>query len=158
MALTGIQKLGVISDTHGLLRPEAIQALHGVDRILHAGDIGSTRVLEALNEIAPVTAIRGNVDREPWCRKLPETAVVEVGKTLLYIVHNLETLDFDLRTAGFSAVVYGHTHCASREMRNGILYFNPGSAGPRRFQLPVTIGCLEIRDNQILGEIVPLFM
>jgi len=158
MAANKMHKLGIISDTHGLLRPEAVTALQGVDRILHAGDIGSHAVLEALLKIAPVTAIRGNVDREHWCQQLPKTAVVEIGRTLLYVIHNLEGLDIDPRAAGISAVIYGHSHCAAQDMRNGVLYFNPGSAGPRRFHLPVTVGYLEIRHNQIHGEIVSLMI
>jgi putative phosphoesterase len=158
MLVKRIHKIGIISDTHGLLRPEAVTALQGVDRILHAGDIGSHAVLEALLEIAPVTAIRGNVDREHWCQQLPETAVVEIGRTILYVIHNLENLDIDPCTAGFSAVIYGHSHGAARDMRNGVLYFNPGSAGPRRFHLPVTVGHLEIRQDQIYEEIVSLII
>ena len=158
MAAKRIHRLGILSDTHGLLRPEAVKALQGVDRILHAGDIGSHVVLKELSKIAPIEAIRGNVDREPWCRHIPETAVVEIGEALLYIVHNLEAIDLDPRAAGFSGVIYGHTHSASQFTRNGVLYFNPGSAGPRRFHLPATLGYLEIRHNQVLGEIVPLSM
>lgn len=151
-----IYRIGVLSDTHGLLRPEAVKALHGMDRILHAGDIGSPAVLDALLKIAPVTAIRGNVDREPWCQHLPETAVVEVDGAKLYLIHDLEKLDLDPGAASFSAIIYGHSHCAYQNMRKGVLYFNPGSAGPRRFHLPVTMGYLEIRNSQINGEIVPL--
>lgn len=158
MAAKNSYRLGILSDTHGLLRPETEKALQGVDQILHAGDIGSPAVLKTLSEIAPVTAIRGNVDRGHWCRHLPETAVVEIGEARLYIVHNLETLDLDPHAAGFSSVIYGHTHSANQDMRAGVLYFNPGSAGPRRFHLPVTLGYLEIRHTQVWGEIVPLLI
>ena len=123
----------VISDTHGLLRPEALAALRGCDHIIHAGDIGDPGILKTLAEIAPVTAIRGNVDREPWAMKIPMTNVLEVGGISIYVLHNLKELDLKPEVAGFSVVVYGHSHAARQEMKNGVLYFNPGSAGLKDF-------------------------
>jgi hypothetical protein len=148
--------IGIISDTHGLLRPEALAALRGSDYIIHAGDIGNPDILEKLAEIAPVTAIRGNVDREPWARKIPETNVLEVGGVSIYVLHNLHELDLKPEAAGFAAVIYGHSHVAKRETKNGVLYFNPGSAGPKRFRLPVTIGRLILKNGTALAEIVEL--
>ena len=140
--------LGVLSDTHGLLRPEAVEALRGSDRILHAGDVGAPEILEALAQIAPVTAIRGNVDTDPWARALPETEVVEAGGVSIYILHDLGQLDLKPGAAGFRVVVYGHSHQPKIEEKNGVLYFNPGSAGPRRFHLPVSVGKLMIRSEK----------
>jgi hypothetical protein len=145
--------IGVISDTHGLLRPEALAALQGADRIIHAGDVGGPQILEKLAEIAPVTAVRGNVDREAWARKVPVTNVLEVGGLSLYVLHNLEDLDLKPEAAGFAAVVYGHSHIAKQEMKNGVLYFNPGSAGPKRFKLAVSIGRLRVIESAVGGEI-----
>src|SRR5208337_2925253 len=125
--------VGVISDTHGLLRAEAIEAFGGVDHILHAGDIGAPEVLAALVRIAPVTAIRGNVDIEPWARELPETEVVELGGVTIYMLHDLGRLDLKPEAAEIRVVVYGHSHKPKMEEKNGVIYFNPGSAGPRRF-------------------------
>jgi uncharacterized protein len=148
--------LGVISDTHGLLRPEALNALAGVDRILHAGDIGTPQILVELAKIAPVTAIRGNVDRDSWARRLPETEVVEVEDVTIFLLHDLERLDLVPEAAGFGAVVYGHSHKPRMEEKNGVLYFNPGSAGPRRFHLPVSVGKLHIRGDNIAGQLIEL--
>ena len=148
--------IGVISDTHGLLRPEAVEALAGSDRILHAGDIGDARILDRLAAIAPVTAVRGNADREPWARVLPATDVLEVEGISIYLLHALEELDLKPEAAGFAALVSGHSHQPGQHVRNGVLYFNPGSAGPRRFRLPVTLGRLRIAAGGITGEIVPL--
>ena len=145
--------VGVISDTHGLLRAEAIEAFGGVDHILHAGDIGAPEVLAALVRIAPVTAIRGNVDIEPWARELPETEVVELGGVTIYMLHDLGRLDLKPETAGIHVVVYGHSHQPKMEERNGVLYFNPGSAGPRRFKLPVSVGRLRVEKGKIKGEL-----
>jgi uncharacterized protein len=145
--------VGVISDTHGLLRAEAIEALGGVDHILHAGDIGAPEVLAALVRIAPVTAIRGNVDIEPWARGLPETEVVELGGATIYMLHDLGRLDLKPEAAGIDVVVYGHSHQPKMEERNGVLYFNPGSAGPRRFKLPVSVGKLRVEKGKIKGEL-----
>src|ERR1700676_4777443 len=134
--------VGVISDTHGLLRREAVDALRGSDHIIHAGDIGASEILDQLASIAPVTAIRGNVDKAEWCRKLPETEVLELGGISIYIIHDLARLDLKPQAAGFSVVISGHSHIPRQERRAGVLYFNPGSAGPRRFKLPVTLGRL----------------
>jgi putative phosphoesterase len=149
-------RAGVISDTHGLVRPEALDQLHGVDHIIHAGDIGSPMVLEELRKIAPLTAIRGNVDTQQWARSIPENAVVELGGIFLYVLHNLQELDLDPYVSGFSAVITGHSHQPRHEVRKGVLYFNPGSAGPRRFRLPVAVGILTIEGKLISGEIIEL--
>jgi putative phosphoesterase len=146
--------VGVISDTHGLLRPEAVGALRGSDYIIHAGDVGDAEILKQLNAIAPVTAVRGNVDREPWARKLPETQVLEAGGISIYILHSVADLDLKPEAAGFAAVVSGHSHIPKQEVRNGVLYFNPGSAGPRRFKLPVSVGRLVIQGGKVRGEIM----
>jgi len=148
--------LGVISDTHGLLRPEAVKALRGSDRILHAGDIGAPEIFEALAKIAPVTAVRGNVDTEPWTRALPQTEVVEVSGVSIYMLHDLGKLDLKPEAAGFHVVVYGHSHHPKIEEKSGVLYFNPGSAGPRRFSLPVSVGRLTIAAGKVHAELVEL--
>ncbi|HYW39912.1 MAG TPA: metallophosphoesterase family protein [Terriglobales bacterium] len=148
--------LGVISDTHGLLRPAAVEALRGSDQILHAGDVGTPGILEALTQIAPVTAIYGNVDTAPWARALPATEVVEAGGVSIYILHDLGRLDRKPEGAGFRVVVYGHSHKPKIEEKNGVLYFNPGSAGPRRFHLPVSVGRLTITAGRVRAELVDL--
>ncbi len=148
--------LGVISDTHGLLRPEAVEALRGSDRILHAGDVGAPKILGALAKIAPVTAVRGNVDTASWARALPETEVVEAGGVLIYMLHDLGQLDLKPEAAGFRVIVYGHSHQPKVDEKNGILYFNPGSAGPRRFRLPVSVGRLTITAGRVQAELVEL--
>jgi uncharacterized protein len=148
--------VGVISDTHGLLRPEAVEALRGSRRILHAGDIGGPEILEALAKIAPVTAVRGNVDTASWARTLPETEVIEAGGVSIYTLHDRGQLDLKPEAAGFRVVVYGHTHQPKIEEKNGVLYFNPGSAGPRRFKLPVTLGRIVVSNDEVRGEIVPI--
>jgi putative phosphoesterase len=148
--------LGVISDTHGLLRPEAVEALRGSDRILHAGDIGAPKILETLAKIAPVTAVRGNVDTASWARALPQTEVVEAGGVSIYILHDLGQLDLKPEAAGFRVVVYGHSHQPQMEEKNGVLYFNPGSAGPRRFSLPVSVGRLTIAAGKVQAQLVEL--
>ena len=149
-------EVGVISDTHGLLRPEAVAALRGVERILHAGDVGAPEVLRALAELAPVTAVRGNNDRGPWAGRLQLTATVVVGGVKLYVLHDLKSLAVDPRAAGIAAVIAGHSHQPRQEARDGILYFNPGSAGPRRFRLPVSVGRLVISGARITGRLVGL--
>lgn len=149
--------IGVISDTHGFLRPEAVATLRGVHRIIHAGDIGDPAILDRLSEIAPVTAVRGNVDREAWAKNIPETNVLEVDGVSIYILHILENLDLKPSAARFEAVIYGHSHVPKQETKDGVLYFNPGSAGPRRFQRPVTIGKLIVQDGKIRGEVIQLF-
>jgi putative phosphoesterase len=139
--------IGVISDTHGLLRPEAVAALRGVEHILHAGDVGDSAIVDGLREIAPVTAIRGNVDVSGACAKLPATDVVELGGKLFYLVHSVHDLDINPAAAGVAMVVSGHSHKASVQVRDRVIYFNPGSAGPRRFSLPVTVGFVTVEDG-----------
>jgi putative phosphoesterase len=151
-----MHRIGIISDTHRLLRPEAIAALQGVEHIIHAGDIGWPAVIDELRRIAPVTAVRGNVDAGDWARNYPETAAVELFGAAFYVIHDIKNLDLDPRAAGFAAVICGHSHAARQEMKNGVLYFNPGSAGPRRFHLPVTVGILALGGLQVTGEIVML--
>jgi uncharacterized protein len=139
--------IGVISDTHGLLRPEALAALRGVEHILHAGDVGDFAILDALREIAPVTAIRGNVDVYGACAELPAMDVVELGGSLFYLVHSVHDLDINPKAAGVAMVVSGHSHKAKVEVKDGVVYFNPGSAGPRRFSLPITVGFVTVEDG-----------
>jgi uncharacterized protein len=148
--------IGVISDTHGLLRPQALEALRGVEHIIHAGDVGGSDILPKLRKIAPVTAIAGNVDVEAWAGKLPATEVVELGGLSFYVLHNLRAIDLKPKAAGFAAVISGHSHQPGYEFSEGVLYFNPGSAGARRFKLPVTVGKIEIRDGELFPEIVEL--
>lgn len=148
--------IGVISDTHGLLRPEALAALQGSDHIIHAGDVGSPEIIDQLATIAPVTAVRGNIDTHAWARQLPENEVLEIGGISIYILHDLAHLDLKPQAAGFHAVIYGHSHVPKQETRNGILYFNPGSAGPRRFKLPVTVGHLTVNSGKLKAEIITL--
>jgi uncharacterized protein len=148
--------IGVISDTHGLLRTEAVEALRGATRILHAGDVGDPEILKELEKIAPVIAVRGNVDGGPWARKIPLSEVVEVEGASIYMLHILEKLDLKPEAAGFKVVVYGHSHVPKSEMKNGVLYFNPGSAGPRRFKLPVTVGKLVVEKDALRSEIIEL--
>ena len=149
-------KIGVVSDTHGLLRPEVAPALKGVDQILHLGDVGKIAILDDLRQIAPVTAIRGNVDRDGACAKLPETEVVLIEGHYLYMLHDVKTLHLDPAAAKFAAVLSGHTHVPNYITKKGVLYFNPGSCGPRRFDLPVTLGLLTIKGNELRPEIVYL--
>ncbi len=148
--------IGLISDTHGLLRPEAVCALRGSERIIHAGDIGRAEILTQLEAIAPVTAVRGNIDRSVWAGRLPLTGVVEAECVSIYVLHNLAELDLKPEAAGFAAVIYGHSHVPKQEVRNGVLYFNPGSAGPRRFRLPVTVGRLRVEKGRVSPEIVEI--
>lgn len=148
--------VGVISDTHGLLRPEVLPALRGVAHILHAGDVGDAAILDALQAIAPLTAIRGNVDGSGACSRLPETELVELGGVSIYILHDLGALDLDPMAAGVSVVVSGHSHKPRMERRKGVLYFNPGSAGPRRFSLPVSLGLLEIAQGRLESRLIEL--
>ncbi len=140
-------KLGVISDTHGLLRPEVAPALAGVERILHLGDVGNSAILKTLEKIAPVTAVRGNVDRTGACSRLPETDVLLLEGQYIYMLHDVSTIHLDPGAAKFVAVLYGHSHVPSIKRHKGVLYFNPGSCGPRRFELPVTIGFLTIEND-----------
>jgi putative phosphoesterase len=147
--------VGVIADTHGLVRPEALAALARSDLIIHAGDVGSAHVLDALAEIAPVTAVRGNVDRAAWAREIPETTAVAVGKAWLYVLHDIKELDLD-PAGSFAAVIAGHSHQPRMDERDGVLYFNPGSAGPRRFRLPVSVGRLTIAGTRVTGALIEL--
>jgi putative phosphoesterase len=147
--------VGVISDTHGLLRPEALDALAGSALIIHAGDVGRPEVLAGLAALAPVHAIRGNVDGD-WARHLPETRVVEAAGVCLYVLHDIRELALDPAARGFRAVISGHSHKASQSVQGGVLYLNPGAAGPRRFRLPVTLARLRIRDGALEPEIVTL--
>jgi putative phosphoesterase len=148
--------VGVISDTHGLLRPEALAALQGSDYIIHAGDVGDPEILRQLAAIAPVTAVRGNIDGEDCARDLPATNILQLGEIAIYVLHDVAELELDPRAARFAAVVFGHSHRPAQEMRNGVLFFNPGAAGPRRFRLPVTLGRLHIAAGKISGEILNL--
>jgi putative phosphoesterase len=148
--------VGLISDTHGLLRPEAVEALRGSDFIIHAGDIGDPKVLEGLSRLAPVTAIRGNVDRGAWASALPDTEVLQAGDTFIYVVHNVADLDLDPSAAGFRAVVSGHSHSPGQREKEGVLFVNPGSAGPRRFSLPVAVGRLLIDGTSVIAELIEL--
>jgi len=148
--------IGVISDTHGLLRPEALRALAGVEAILHAGDVGDAAILDALKKIAPVTAIRGNIDQTGPCAALPETEWVELGGAVFYLLHDLKALDLDPAAAGIAVVVSGHSHQPKVERRKGVLYLNPGSAGPRRFRLPVTLARVTVEAGRVETEIAEL--
>ena len=136
--------IGLISDTHGLLRPQAMLALEGADLIIHAGDVGDPEILEKLKALAPVFAVRGNVDTEAWARALPVTEVIETGPATIYVLHDVHALDLDPAAAGFQIVVSGHSHKPGQTERAGVLYVNPGSAGPRRFDLPVTVARLSL--------------
>ena len=148
--------IGLISDTHGLLRPEAITALAGSDYIIHAGDIGRAGIIEELSAIAPTTAVRGNNDKGAWASRIPETDVLEIGAAILYVIHDIAELDLDPAAAGFHAVISGHSHRPSIETREGVLFVNPGSAGPRRFKLPVSVGCLTVYGTSIKPRLVEL--
>ena len=150
-------KIGIVSDTHGLYRAEIAPALAGVERILHLGDVGKPAVLKELGKIAPVTAVRGNVDREGSCAELPETDVVLIADRYVYMLHDLHTLHLDPAAGKFAAVLSGHTHVPNFYTRKGVLYFNPGSCGPRRFRLPVTVGLLTVgEDGKFNAKIIEL--
>ena len=148
--------VGVISDTHGLLRPEALDKLRGVDAIVHAGDIGDPEILGQLRKIAPVTAVRGNIDTSARGSTLPETKVLEIGGVSLYVLHNVQELDLDPAAAGFAAVIFGHSHKPLIDWRKGVLFFNPGSAGPKRFSLPISLGRLRLRNGKVKAELIEL--
>jgi uncharacterized protein len=150
------KQVGLISDTHGLLRPEAVRALHGSELIIHAGDVGDPEILDALRELAPVVAVRGNVDTAAWASHLQATAVAEAGDARIYILHSVNDLDLDPAAAGFAAVVSGHSHKFGKSDRDGVMYINPGSAGPRRFQLPVTVARLDVSTKPWKVEFVDL--
>jgi len=149
-------RIGLISDTHGLLRPQAIEELRGSELILHAGDVGKPEILTALEELAPVVAVRGNVDTAAWAGPLPKTAVAEAGKILLYLLHDVHALDLNPAAAGFHVVVSGHSHQPGQVERDGVLFINPGNAGPRRFQLPVTVARLHLQCQPFAVEFVEL--
>ena len=148
--------VGVISDTHGLLRPEAVAALRGSDLIIHAGDVGDPEILDRLREIAPTFAVRGNVDTSSWAQALPLTEVVEAGGVQCYVLHNLLDLGLDPKSAGFAVVISGHTHRPHAQVRHDVLYLNPGSAGPRRFTLPIAVARIEVNGSHISHEIIEL--
>ena len=148
--------IGLISDTHGLTRQEALAALKGTDLIIHAGDVGKPEIIEQLRAIAPVVAVRGNVDKGPWSSQLPMTAVAEVGSVLICVLHDIQQLDLDPAAAEFHIVVSGHSHKPSHTERAGVIYLNPGSAGPRRFRLPITVARLDLRRSPWSIEFVDL--
>ena len=148
--------IGVISDTHGLVRPQAIEALACVDLILHAGDIGNREVLDTLNQIAPVVAVRGNNDKGEWTQSLPDWEVVEIGTVSIYMLHDLKEMDISPTADIFQVVVSGHSHKPAIEERRGVIYLNPGSAGPRRFTLPVSVAHLHILNGKVDAEIIEL--
>ena len=150
----GMSVVGLISDTHGLLRPEAVRALVGSDLIIHAGDVGGPEILDALRAIAPVVAVKGNVDTAAWASALPPTAVAEAGGTLLYLLHDLNDLDLDPAAAGFGVVVSGHSHRPASAARGGVLFVNPGSAGRRRFKLAVTVARLDLGRTPLRVEFI----
>ena len=154
MELKSQQNIGVISDTHGLLRPPALAALRGSALIIHAGDVGRPDVLDGLRKVAPVCAVRGNVDKGPWADRLPTTEVIEREHRWLYVLHNLDELDLDPVAAGFDVVISGHSHQPKLELKLGVLYFNPGSAGPRRFNLPISVGRLTLSGGKLRGKII----
>jgi putative phosphoesterase len=149
-------RVGLISDTHGLLRPEAIAFLRGSDFIVHAGDIGDAAILEELGALAPVTAVRGNNDTAGWANKIRETETLQVGKVSIYVLHNLAELDIDPAAAGHRVVVSGHSHRPAIKERAGVLYVNPGSAGPRRFKLPIAVAQLDIAGDSVKARLVDL--
>jgi len=148
--------IGVISDTHRLLRPEAVELLRGSDHIIHAGDIGAPEIIPELEKIAPVTAIRGNIDTQDWAQRFAETEVVELGGLYFYVIHDANAIDLNPKAAGFAAVISGHSHKPKQEVKNGVLYFNPGSAGPRRFKLPISVGRLKIEGGHLSSEILQI--
>jgi uncharacterized protein len=149
-------RIGVISDTHGLLRPEAFKALQGAEHILHAGDVGDPATLDTLRAIAPVTAIRGNIDEGGPCNHLPPTEFVELSSRSIYMLHDVKKLDLNPEAVGISVVIFGHSHKPLVEWRRGVLFLNPGSAGPRRFELPVTLAWLNIEADTLSARIVQL--
>jgi putative phosphoesterase len=148
--------IGLISDTHGLLRPQALQALDGSDLIIHAGDVGNPEILEALKTLAPVFAVRGNVDTEPWALALPETEVIEIDPATIYVLHDVHALDLDPVAAGFRVIVSGHSHKPARADHGGVLFLNPGSAGPRRFDLPVSVARLDVSETPWKYDVIDL--
>jgi uncharacterized protein len=152
----GVIRVGVISDTHGLLRSEVLKALQGAEHILHAGDVGDAAILDALRAVAPVTAIRGNIDEGGPCSYLPPTELAELSGKNIYMLHDVKKLDLNPEAAGISAIIFGHSHKPVVELRRGVLFLNPGSAGPRRFELPVTLAWLLIEDGNLSAQIIHL--
>jgi putative phosphoesterase len=148
--------IGIISDTHGLVRQEAIESLKGCELVIHAGDVGKPEVIHSLEEIAPVIAVRGNVDKGDWANTLPKTQVVEVSNIFIYVIHHIGELDLNPKAAGFNIVIYGHSHKPKKEIVDGIIYINPGSAGPRRFNLPISLALMRIGRNAIDVNFVEL--
>jgi uncharacterized protein len=148
--------VGVISDTHGLLRPQAIDALRGSDMIIHAGDVGNAEVIDRLGSIAPTFVVRGNIDKGSWAARLPTTELIAIGELYFFVLHEISQLELDPAVAGFAAVVFGHSHEPSIETRHGVLFLNPGSAGPRRFKLPVTVARVRVSSRRLRPEIVQL--
>lgn len=149
-------RIGVIADTHNLLRPEALERLRGCDQLLHLGDIGKPEILDALRQLAPLDVIRGNNDTDDWAEALPETLSLEAGGLRLYLIHDLKQLRIDPRAEGFDLVLAGHSHKPLKEVRDGVLYLNPGSAGPRRFKLPISLAILSIRERRAEVEMITL--
>jgi putative phosphoesterase len=156
MSKTTAKLIGIISDTHGLVRPEALEALKGVEMILHAGDIGNQEVLDTLNQIAPVVAVRGNNDKGEWAQSLPDWEVVEAGDVSIYMLHDLKEIDISPSGGGFRVVVSGHSHKPSVAEERGVLYVNPGSAGPRRFTLPVSLAHLHVLGDEVQAKLIEL--
>ncbi|MCR4430285.1 MAG: metallophosphatase family protein [Tepidanaerobacteraceae bacterium] len=148
--------IGVISDTHGILRPEILQVFKDCGQIIHAGDIGDPHIIDSLGKIASVYAVRGNCDRDGWAYSLPLTKIVEIGDVCIYLMHDLNRLDLDPKAAGFDAVISGHTHRPLLECRNGVMFLNPGSAGPKRFNLPISAARLRIKGKSIEAEFIKL--
>ena len=151
-------RLGILSDTHGLLRPEAVTALAGVDHILHAGDVGNIEILDHLQQVATTTAIRGNIDIHGACADLSETEMITLGGETIYMIHSVHDLDIEPTAAGITMIVSGHSHKPLMETKRGVLYLNPGSAGPRRFNLPITVAIAEVTSTGISAKIVPLLV
>jgi putative phosphoesterase len=149
-------RIGVISDTHGMVRPEALNALRGVQMIIHAGDVGAPSVLVALRSVAPVVAVRGNMDKGYWADGLPRREIIEVGSSLIYVLHDIHDIDLDPSVSGIAAVISGHSHRPSLKMSEGVMFLNPGSAGPRRFTLPVSVARLSIKGAELSAEIEKL--
>jgi putative phosphoesterase len=150
--------VGVNSDTHGLLRPEAVVALQGSEMIIHAGDVGKPEILDELAKIAPIVAIRGNVDHGIWAQGLPQTRTVEIGGVRIFVIHNIDDLSIDAAAAGYAVVIAGHSHRPSAVPKNGVLFLNPGSAGPRRFNLPVSVALLRVMGRKVEAQLVKLRM
>jgi putative phosphoesterase len=149
-------RVGVISDTHGLLRPQALQFLQGCDSIIHCGDICERRVIDELSRIAPVAAVRGNNDRGDWARALPDSELLRIGEIFIYAIHDLSLIDIDPKTSGVSVVLCGHSHKPHIEQRDGVTYLNPGSAGPRRFKLPISVAELIVKGAEFTARIAEL--